>query len=78
MGSFFLKDGFVVPVSGDYGVVDGAGDVVEDVQRFLRGDVEEFAVLPNAKVGESVYGFVDEFFDFGVLFRLYCGEDFKG
>ena len=40
VGSCFFGDGFVVPVSGDYGVVDGAGDVVEDVQRYLRGDVE--------------------------------------
>ena len=71
-------DGGVVVVAGDDGVVDGAGDVVEDFEGGLRVDVEEFAVLADAEVGEAIDGFVDEFFDFGVFLRFHRGEDVEG
>ena len=77
-GGGLLSDGLVVVVAGHLRVVDRARDVVEDIQRHLRGDVEELALGAYAQVRQSVDGLVDEFFHRGILLRLDRRVDFKG
>lgn len=77
-GGGLLNDGLVVVVAGHLRIVDRARDVVEDIQRHLRGDVEELALGAYAQVCQSVDGLVDEFFHRGILLRLDRRVDFKG
>ena len=77
-GGGLLNDGLVVVVAGHLRIVDRARDVVEDIQRHLRGDVEELALGAYAQVCQTVDGFVDEFFHRGILLRLDRRVDFKG
>lgn len=77
-GGGLLNDGLVVVVVGHLRIVDRARDVVEDIQRHLRGDVEELALGAYAQVCQSVDGLVDEFFNRGILLRLDRRVDFKG
>lgn len=59
-------------------VVDYCGDVFEYFEGQLGWDVEEFSVLSDAEVCESVYVFVDEAFYFAVAGCFHGGEDFEG
>lgn len=77
-GGGLLNDGLVVVVAGHLRVVDRARDVVKDIQRHLRGDVEELALGAYAQVRQTVDGLVDEFFHRGILLRLDRRVDFKG
>lgn len=77
-GGGSLNDGLVVVVAGHLRVVDRARDVVEDIQRHLRGDVEELALGAYAQVCQTVDGLVDEFFHRGILLRLDRRVDFEG
>ena len=77
-GGGLLNGGLVVVIAGHLRVVDRARDVVEDIQRHLRGDVEELTLGAYAQVRQSVDGLVDEFFHRGILLRLDRRVDFKG
>lgn len=77
-GGGLLNDGLVVVVAGHLRIVDRARDVVEDIQRHLRGDVEELALGAYAQVRQPVDGLVNEFFHRGILLRLDRRVDFKG
>lgn len=59
-GSIFLN----------YGIVEGFGDIAEDVEGFGRGDVEEFAAGADAKVSEAIDGLMDKPLYLGVLHSL--------
>lgn len=61
----------------NFGIVKGFGDVSEDVESFGGGDVEEFSAGADAKVCETVDGFVNQPLHLGVLHGLEGCIDLK-
>lgn len=74
LGHLFLcRDIFL-----DFGVVEGFGDVAEDIEGFGWGDVEEFPAGADAQVRQAVDGLVDQAFYLGVFDGLEGSVDFEG
>lgn len=67
----------IIFILNDYCIINSRCYVIEYIEGYLWRYVEEFSVLTNTQIRQTVDGFVDEPLDFVIFCRFHCSKNLK-